>query len=63
MNADAPDVRIETIEVQDTVVNPMGVKGVGEIGMVGSGAAVANAIFHATGRRLHKIPITIEDLL
>lgn len=63
VNADAPDVRIETIEVQDTVVNPMGVKGVGEIGMVGSGAAVANAIFHATGRRLHKIPITIEDLL
>lgn len=63
VNADAPDVQVETLEIEDTVVNPLGVKGVGEIGMVGSGAAVANAIFHATGRRHHKIPITIEDVL
>ncbi|WP_214321789.1 xanthine dehydrogenase family protein molybdopterin-binding subunit [Nonomuraea sediminis] len=63
VNADAPDVQIETIEVEDTVVNPLGVKGVGEIGMVGAGAAIANAIFHATGRRHHKLPITIEDIL
>ncbi|GHJ46953.1 carbon-monoxide dehydrogenase large subunit [Catellatospora sp. TT07R-123] len=63
VNADAPDVVIETIESTDTVVNPLGVKGVGEVGMVGTAAAIANAIHHATGRRLHKLPITIEDLL
>ncbi|MFC5749051.1 xanthine dehydrogenase family protein molybdopterin-binding subunit [Actinomadura rugatobispora] len=63
VNADAPDVQVDTIEVQDDVVNPLGVKGVGEIGMVGAAAAIANAVFHATGRRVHKLPITIEDLL
>ncbi|MBV1851281.1 xanthine dehydrogenase family protein molybdopterin-binding subunit [Catellatospora tritici] len=63
VNADAPAVVVETIESTDTVVNPLGVKGVGEVGMVGTAAAIANAIHHATGRRLHKLPITIEDLL
>ncbi|WP_336208176.1 xanthine dehydrogenase family protein molybdopterin-binding subunit [Nonomuraea sp. LPB2021202275-12-8] len=63
VNADAPDVQIDTVEVEDTVVNPLGVKGVGEIGLVGAGAAIANAVFHATGRRFHQIPITIDDLV
>ena len=44
-------------------MNPLGVKGVGEIGMVGTAAAIANAICHATGRRHHRLPITIESLL
>ncbi|MEV4630014.1 xanthine dehydrogenase family protein molybdopterin-binding subunit [Micromonospora sp. NPDC049523] len=63
VNADAPDVVVETIEVTDTVVNPLGVKGVGEIGIVGAAAAIANAVHHATGRRIRKLPISLEDLL
>ncbi|MGW1800268.1 xanthine dehydrogenase family protein molybdopterin-binding subunit [Streptomyces sp. NPDC001984] len=63
VNADAPDVDVELIEVEDDVVNPLGVKGVGEIGQVGAAAAIANAVHHATGHRVRKIPITIEDLL
>ncbi|WP_226486160.1 xanthine dehydrogenase family protein molybdopterin-binding subunit [Streptomyces parvulus] len=63
VNADAPDVDIELIEVEDDVVNPLGVKGVGEIGQVGVSAAIANAVHHATGRRIRTLPITIEDLL
>jgi xanthine dehydrogenase YagR molybdenum-binding subunit len=63
VNADAPDVQVELIELQDEVVNPLGVKGVGEIGQVGSAAAIANAVFHATGRRVRALPIRIEHLL
>ncbi|KPC58554.1 xanthine dehydrogenase family protein molybdopterin-binding subunit [Streptomyces chattanoogensis] len=63
VNADAPEVEIDLIEVADDVVNPLGVKGVGEVGQVGAAAAIANAIHHATGRRIRKLPITIEDLL
>ncbi|MFE7329858.1 xanthine dehydrogenase family protein molybdopterin-binding subunit [Streptomyces sp. NPDC057565] len=63
VNADAPEVEIELVEVEDKIVNPLGVKGVGEVGQVGAAAAIANAIHHATGRRIRKLPITIEDLL
>ena len=63
VNADAPDVEVELIEVRDEVVNPLGVKGVGEIGIVGTAAAIANAVFHATGRRVRELPIRIEHLL
>ncbi len=60
VNADAPDVTVEFVEVTDTVVNPLGVKGVGEIGQVGVAAAIANAVFHATGRRVRELPMTPE---
>jgi xanthine dehydrogenase YagR molybdenum-binding subunit len=63
VNADAPDVDVELIEVRDDIVNPLGVKGVGEIGQVGVAAAIANAVFHATGRRVRSLPIRMEDLL
>jgi xanthine dehydrogenase YagR molybdenum-binding subunit len=63
VNADAPDVEVELVEVRDDVVNPLGVKGVGEIGQVGAAAAIANAVFHATGRRIRELPIRIEHLL
>jgi xanthine dehydrogenase YagR molybdenum-binding subunit len=63
VNADVPEVDVELIEVDDDVVNPLGVKGAGEIGQVGVAAAIANAVFHATGRRVRNLPITVEDLL
>ncbi|MGW2775852.1 xanthine dehydrogenase [Streptomyces olivaceoviridis] len=44
-------------------MNPLGVKGVGEIGQVGAAAAIANAVQHATGRRVRRTPIGVEDLL
>jgi xanthine dehydrogenase YagR molybdenum-binding subunit len=63
VNADAPEIDVDLVEVDDVVVNPLGVKGVGEIGQAGTAAALANAIHHATGRRVRHLPITIEDLL
>jgi xanthine dehydrogenase YagR molybdenum-binding subunit len=63
VNSDAPDVDIELIEVADDVVSPLGVKGVGEIGQVGSAAAIANAVYHATGYRVRELPIAVEHLL
>jgi xanthine dehydrogenase YagR molybdenum-binding subunit len=49
--------------VEDHVTGPLGVKGVGEIGQVGSGAAIANAVYHATGYRVRELPIAVEHLL
>jgi xanthine dehydrogenase YagR molybdenum-binding subunit len=63
VNADAPDVDVELIEVDDQVVGPLGVKGVGEVGQVGMAAAVANAVYHATGYRARELPIAVEHLL
>jgi xanthine dehydrogenase YagR molybdenum-binding subunit len=60
VNADAPDVVIELIEVEDEGVNPLGVKGVGEVGQVGVAAAIANAVYNATGRRIRELPIAAE---
>jgi xanthine dehydrogenase YagR molybdenum-binding subunit len=56
--ADVPDIEAAWIEEEDLYLNPMGAKGVGEIGIVGTAAAVANAVHHATGRRLRDLPIT-----
>ncbi len=47
----------------DENVNPLGMKGVGEIGMVGMNAAIASAVWHASGCRLRELPIRLEDLL
>jgi xanthine dehydrogenase YagR molybdenum-binding subunit len=60
VNADAPDVTIDLVEVRDEVANTLGVKGVGEIGQVGLAAAIANAVFHATGRRMRELPMAAE---
>jgi xanthine dehydrogenase YagR molybdenum-binding subunit len=60
VNADAPDVVVELIEVEDKGFNPLGVKGVGEIGQVGVAAAIANAVFNATGRRVRRLPLAPE---
>jgi xanthine dehydrogenase YagR molybdenum-binding subunit len=60
VNADAPDVTVDFVDVQDDVVGPLGAKGVGEIGQVGVAAAIANAVFSATGRRMRALPMTPE---
>jgi CO/xanthine dehydrogenase Mo-binding subunit len=62
VNGDVPDMDVIFVGEPDTS-NPIGVKGVGEIGFVGIPAAIANAVYHATGRRIHSLPITIDKLL
>ena len=62
-NADIGEVVVELVDEEDTVVNAIGAKAVGEIGIVGMPAAIANAVYHATGVRVRKTPILIEDLL
>jgi xanthine dehydrogenase YagR molybdenum-binding subunit len=63
VNADVPSVEIIIVPEQDDRVNPLGIKGIGEIGIVGMNAAVANAVFHATARRVRDLPIRSEKLL
>lgn len=62
-HADIRDIDVVFVDEDDPEVNPLGIKGVGEIGIVGTAAAVANAIFHATGRRVRSLPITLDRLL
>jgi xanthine dehydrogenase YagR molybdenum-binding subunit len=62
-NADVGDIDARWIDEADPHVNPMGTKGIGEIGIVGAAAAVANAVFHATGVRVRDLPITPDKLL
>ncbi|WP_127085571.1 xanthine dehydrogenase family protein molybdopterin-binding subunit [Dulcicalothrix desertica] len=63
VNADIPNIDVMFLDEKYPYVNPLGVKGVGEIGIVGAGAAVANAIYHATGKRIRDLPITPDKLL
>jgi xanthine dehydrogenase YagR molybdenum-binding subunit len=61
-NADVPDVDVVFVGAPDTA-RPLGIKGIGEIGVVGVSAAIANAVYHATGVRVRDLPITIDKLL
>ena len=63
VNADIREVRVEMLEERDDYVNPLGVKGIGELGIVGTAAAIANAVHHATGKRLRTLPIRMADLV
>ncbi|WP_375261922.1 xanthine dehydrogenase family protein molybdopterin-binding subunit [Palleronia sp.] len=63
VNADIQQIDAILVPEVDTKVNPAGVKGIGEIGIVGTAAAIANAVYHATGIRVRKTPIHIEDIL
>lgn len=63
VNADIPSLEAILIPEEDPYVNPLGVKGVGEIGVTGTVGAVANAVWHATGVRVRKFPIRIENLI
>jgi xanthine dehydrogenase YagR molybdenum-binding subunit len=62
-NADIYDIEVVFVDEHDDKVSPLGVKGVGEIGVVAVAPAIANAIFHATGRRVRDLPITLDKLL
>ena len=62
-NADVGEIDVSWIDEEDLHVNPMGVKGIGEIGIVGTAAAIANAVYHATGIRIRDLPITLDKLL
>jgi len=62
-NADIGDLEVGWIDEEDSRVNPMGSKGIGEIGIVGTAAAVANAIYAATGVRYRDLPITPARIL
>jgi xanthine dehydrogenase YagR molybdenum-binding subunit len=63
VNADVHEVDAIIVPETDADVNPIGMKGIGEIGIVGMNAAIANAVYHATGRRVRELPIRVEDLL
>jgi xanthine dehydrogenase YagR molybdenum-binding subunit len=62
-HADIADIDVIFVKEVDEEVSPLGVKGLGEIGVVGTAAAVANAIYHATGKRLRSLPVTIDKLI
>jgi xanthine dehydrogenase YagR molybdenum-binding subunit len=63
VNADVPDIDVILLDEADRHVNPIGVKGIGEMGTTGVAAAVANAVYHATGIRVRDLPITLDKLL
>jgi xanthine dehydrogenase YagR molybdenum-binding subunit len=62
-HADVPDIEAHWIEEDDPHLNPMGSKGIGEIGIVGTAAAITNAVHHATGTRLRQLPLTPDRVL
>ncbi|MGE5183549.1 MAG: xanthine dehydrogenase family protein molybdopterin-binding subunit [Acidobacteriota bacterium] len=63
VNADVPMIDVILIDEVDPHVNDLGAKGIGEVGLCGITAAIANAVFHATGRRVRDLPITVDKLL
>ena len=63
VNADVYDIDVIFVDEHDDKVSPIGVKGLGEIGVVGTAAAIGNAIYHATGKRIRDLPITIDKIL
>jgi xanthine dehydrogenase YagR molybdenum-binding subunit len=62
VNADVHDIKVIFVDEPDDIVNPLGIKGLGEIGIVGVAAAIANAIYHATSKRVPDLPITLDKL-
>ncbi|HMH24679.1 MAG TPA: xanthine dehydrogenase family protein molybdopterin-binding subunit, partial [Puia sp.] len=63
VNADIPDIEAIFIDKPDPVINPVGTKGIGEISLIGVAAAVANAVYNATGKRIRELPITPDKLV
>jgi xanthine dehydrogenase YagR molybdenum-binding subunit len=62
-NADVGSIGASWLDRPDPHTNPMGSKGLGEVCVVGTAAAIANAVFHATGIRVRELPITLDKLL
>ncbi len=63
VNADTPVFDVQFLDHPDTLLSPLGARGIGELGIVGAAAAIANAVYHATGRRVRDLPITLDKLL
>jgi xanthine dehydrogenase YagR molybdenum-binding subunit len=63
VNADIRQVEVIFVPEVDELVNPLGIEGLGELGNVGTAAAIANAVYHATGQRVRKLPIRIENMI
>jgi xanthine dehydrogenase YagR molybdenum-binding subunit len=62
VNADVNDIKVIFVDEPEDIINPLGIKGLGKIGIVGVAAAIANAIDHATGKRVRDFPITLDKL-
>ncbi len=63
VHADIHELDVIFIEEKEEIINELGVKGVGEIGLVGMPPAIANAVYHATGKRINQFPIHFDSLL
>ena len=63
VNADIGEIDVSCLNIPDNKFDPLGARGIGEIGITGTGAAVANAIYHATGKRIREAPITPDKLM
>ena len=63
MCADVPSVEAHWIDERDDALNPLGIKGIGEIGIVGTAAAIGNAFHHATGARIRELPMVPDRVL
>jgi xanthine dehydrogenase YagR molybdenum-binding subunit len=63
VNLDIPQLEAHLVDEEDPHVNPLGVKGLGEIALIGMAPAIVNAVFHGTGKRVRDLPIHIEDVL
>ncbi|SNR59755.1 xanthine dehydrogenase family protein molybdopterin-binding subunit [Hymenobacter mucosus] len=63
VNADIHDIDVIFVEEEDDIVNPLGVKGIGEVGLLGVAAAITNAVYHATGKRVRELPLYLDKLL
>jgi xanthine dehydrogenase YagR molybdenum-binding subunit len=63
VNADIQSIDVSVVEENDLRVNPLGIKGIGEIGNTGISAALANAVYHATGKRVRDLPVTLDKVV
>jgi xanthine dehydrogenase YagR molybdenum-binding subunit len=63
VNADTPAIEVIMVAETDPHVSDVGAKGIGEIGITGAAAAIANAVYHATGKRIRDLPITVDKLV